>query len=37
MLTTLDPRFELMISNVFGQANADRTNTKGCPACFSLR
>jgi hypothetical protein len=32
----LDPRFELMISNVFGQANAGKTNTKGMPGMLQL-
>jgi hypothetical protein len=31
-LSPLDRRFELMISNVSGQANAGKTTTKGMPA-----
>jgi len=35
-LTPLDPRFELMIGNLFGLANAGKTNAKGMPGLLQL-
>jgi hypothetical protein len=35
-LTPLDPRFELMIGNMFGLANAGKTNAKGMPGLLQL-
>ena len=34
--TPLDPRFELMIGNMFGLANAGKTNAKGMPGLLQL-
>ena len=36
-LSPPDPRFELMIGNMFGLANAGKTNDGGCLACCNLR
>ncbi|HEX6525856.1 MAG TPA: cupin domain-containing protein [Streptosporangiaceae bacterium] len=34
--TPLDPRFELMIGNTFGLANAGKTNARGMPGLLQL-
>ena len=36
-LSPLDPRFELMIGNLFGRANAGKTNANGMPGRCNSR
>jgi hypothetical protein len=35
-ISPLDPRFELMVGNLFGLANAGKTNAKGMPGLLQM-